>query len=237
MISVGVDIDRLGLMVVAGQPKTTAEYIQATSRVGRQLRWPGLVVTCFNVAKPRDRSHYERFGAYHDSFYRFVEAPSLTPFSGPALDRGLAATLVAMARFSDPALTPHDGAQALREHRAAAAGGVRALSRRAAAQASDAEAAERQAEAVRKRGDDLLDVWDDLVVRHRDEDGVATHYSRYDRRPRSSGGAAHLLHTVLDEDRPPPRSPAANFAAPTSMREVEASVHLWMRKLELGGQE
>jgi ATP-dependent helicase YprA (DUF1998 family) len=91
MISVGVDIDRLGLMVVAGQPKTTSEYIQASSRVGRQH--PGLVVTCFNVRRSRDRSHYERFTAYHESFYRCVEATSLTPFSGPALDRGTVATL------------------------------------------------------------------------------------------------------------------------------------------------
>ena len=101
MISVGVDINRLGLMVVAGQPKTTAEYIQASSRVGRQERWPGLVVTALNVHKPRDRSHYEHFTAYHESFYRFVEATSVTPFSGPALDRGLAGTLIAMTRLCD----------------------------------------------------------------------------------------------------------------------------------------
>ena len=103
MISVGLDITRLGLMVVLGQPKTCAEYIQATSRVGRDPERPGLVVTLLNVHRPRDRSHFERFEVFHQSFYRTVEATSVTPFSPRALDRGLAGTLVALARLGHAA--------------------------------------------------------------------------------------------------------------------------------------
>ncbi len=110
MISVGVDIDRLGLMTVTGQPKTTAEYIQATSRVGRQIWGPGLVVTIYNWSRPRDLSHYERFRHYHATLYRNVEAVSATPFSPRALDRGIRGTYVAMVRLGSDDWSPETAA-------------------------------------------------------------------------------------------------------------------------------
>ncbi|MEU7254395.1 helicase-related protein [Streptomyces rimosus] len=97
MLSVGVDVPRLGLMLMNGQPKTTAEYIQATSRVGRR-RVPGLIVTLFRSTKPRDRSHYESFGVYHRSLYRHVEPTSVTPWSMPSRNRALHAVLTILVR-------------------------------------------------------------------------------------------------------------------------------------------
>lgn len=96
MISVGVDINRLGTMVVHGQPKTTAEYIQASSRVGR--RDPGLVLTVYNSLRSRDLSHYERFVPYHQSLYRHVEPMSVTPFSTGALHKGLRGAFIGWLR-------------------------------------------------------------------------------------------------------------------------------------------
>jgi hypothetical protein len=99
MVSVGVDIKRLGLMIVAGQPKGTAEYIQASSRVGRNAKTPGLVCAVYNWVRPRDLSHYERFEHYHGTFYQHVEALSVTPFAARAIDRGLSAVLAALIRL------------------------------------------------------------------------------------------------------------------------------------------
>lgn len=108
MISVGVDVKRLGLMVVAGQPKATAEYIQATSRVGRTF--PGLVCTVFNWARPRDLSHYESFEHYHKTFYKHVEPLSVTPFSPGSLQRGLAGLLVSLVRLRSAEFNPNEAA-------------------------------------------------------------------------------------------------------------------------------
>ena len=110
MISVGVDVGRLNAMIVNGQPKNTAEYIQASSRVGREPDSAGIVFTMYNWTRPRDRSHYERFKAFHLAFYRHVESTSVTPYASRARDRALHAVLFAMARQSIAELSQDDSA-------------------------------------------------------------------------------------------------------------------------------
>ncbi len=129
MISVGVDVKRLGLMVVAGQPKATAEYIQATSRVGRSF--PGLVVTVFNWARPRDLSHYETFEHYHSTFYKHVEPLSVTPFSPGALQRGLAGLLVSMVRLRGTEFNANETASRISTSNPFVQDAIEAIARRA----------------------------------------------------------------------------------------------------------
>lgn len=108
MIAVGMDVDRLGLMVVTGQPKQNSEYIQATSRIGRT--YPGLVVTLYNPYRPRDLSHYENFTGYHSQLYRFVEGTTATPFSARARDRVMHAVIVSAMRLKYPNMATNSDA-------------------------------------------------------------------------------------------------------------------------------
>jgi helicase-like protein len=159
MISVGVDVRRLGLMVVAGQPKTTAEYIQATSRVGRSA--PGLVCTVFNWARPRDLSHYETFEHYHATFYQHVEALSVTPFAPRALDRGLAAVLVSLVRLAGEEYNENPRAAALDRQHPYVQRAVEAI----VARAQQVTGSNTVAAEVRQQLQALLDDWGHQALR------------------------------------------------------------------------
>ncbi len=102
IIEVGVDIDRLSLMTIVGQPKTTSQYIQVSSRVGRNVKKPGLVAITYSQSKPRDRSHYEQFRIYHQKLYAQVEPTSVTPFCPPTVDRVLHSLIVSYVRQRAP---------------------------------------------------------------------------------------------------------------------------------------
>jgi hypothetical protein len=228
MISVGLDIVRLGLMVVLGQPKTSAEYIQATSRVGRDPAKPGLVVTLLNVHKPRDRSHYERFCHYHGTFYRAVEATSVTPFAPRALDRALAAALVGLSRLRWSRLTPPAGAREIMSARQQLDEAAQVFALRAAMHDRQLDAAASTAlkDRVLHRCRELLDDWLN-IAKNLANNGVTLEYQR------ESGGAGtnRLLHEFLNPELANKSAVFRKFRANRSMRDVEASVDITVKNL------
>ncbi len=225
MISVGLDITRLGLMVVLGQPKMAAEYIQATSRVGRDDKRPGLVVTLLNLHRPRDRSHYERFEAWHRTFYRAVEATSVTPFSPRAIDRGIAAVTVSLARLGLADLTAPSHAALILNHRADLDYVADVIAERGEAHDRDLSAAEQEAlrTKLKARVKDLLDSWERIAAR-KHAIGAGLQYAS------EVGRAQPLLYQPLDPELRKQAPPAEKFKAQRSLRDVEPSVNLWLRR-------
>jgi ATP-dependent helicase YprA (DUF1998 family) len=211
MISVGLDVLRLGLMVVQGQPKTAAEYIQATSRIGRDHRRPGLVVVVLNLHKPRDRTHFEQFGTFHRSFYRAAEATSVTPWATRALDRALAAVIVAAARHLDPTLTPDAAVRELKNRPA-----TRAAVRDAIVARAPANAVAGGTVALAALVDGLLEAW----IETAEEQAAGGNLFGYAERK----SPHRLLHMPLEPELLNLSDRHRRFVAGRSMRDVEPTV-------------
>ena len=207
-------------MVVLNQPKTAAEYIQATSRVGRQLsdnpeeNKPGLVLVLLNPNRPRDRSHFELFPYWHQTFYRHVEATSCTPFASRAIDRGLPGVVVAMARHSDPQLSPPKGAMAADALQRIKEEIAEVLQNRCMATgAADNDHGQMLPTDVRERVIDLLEAWWKLTQQSEQK----LQYWTYEDKAAGAG----LLHTPLDTDRLYAGEGYRQFTTNWSLRDVE----------------
>ncbi|MFE9287517.1 helicase-related protein [Streptomyces olivaceus] len=207
MIAVGVDVDRLGLMAVMGQPQTTAEYIQATSRVGRAH--PGLVAVMLNSTRARDRSHYEGFQYFHSALYREVESTSVTPFSARARERGLHAVIVALARILIPAARPNDGAGAVESYADTLLNEVKPMLMGRVADVTPAET-----EAVSRGFDEFVEWW-------RKE---ASNHSGLLFEPQHGGRRVPSLLKAFDDES----DTAFGWSTLWSLRDVDAESALFM---------
>lgn len=221
MLQVGVDVQRLGLMLVVGQPKNTAEYIQASSRVGRDSARPGLVVSLGNWARPRDLAHFEQFRHYHDTFYKQVEALSVTPFSPTSLERGIdgllvSAVRVAQARLEDGLSPERDAGRIAAQHSAVVAITER-LKARVLAAAQD--------EGLAKKAGDLLvnrvDRWE-----RRARDAIQGRQRLVYERTGEGGKHLPLIISPENHRASVGSTSEAPFVIANSMREVQPEINI-----------
>ncbi|REE98985.1 DISARM system helicase DrmA [Thermomonospora umbrina] len=222
MLQVGVDVQRLGLMLVVGQPKNTAEYIQASSRVGRDPSdRPGLVVSLGNWARPRDLAHFEQFRHYHETFYAQVEALSVTPYSPTSLARGIDGLLVSAARVLQASVTGGLSAEReawrIKDQRGAVEAIIERLKKRIAAAARD--------ETATKRANDLLvnrlDRWAERAQRAAEKHKTLVY-------ERTGEGEKYLPLIISPENAKASvgGSLEAPFVIANSMREVQPEINL-----------
>ncbi|MPZ83332.1 MAG: helicase [Actinophytocola sp.] len=220
MLQVGVDVTRLGLMLVVGQPKNTAEYIQASSRVGRDPNRPGLVVSLGNWARPRDLAHFEQFRHYHETFYAQVEALSVTPFSVTSLERGLDGVLVSAARVLQAAqaqgLSPEHSAGRIEAERDFAVELIDALVSRVK-RASDEDSADR----ARHRLHNRLDQWTDRR-KYLADNRKSVVYERVT----DDGRHGPLMISAENARSLADSRDSAPFVVANSMREVQPEINL-----------
>lgn len=226
MLQVGVDVTRLGLMLVVGQPKNTAEYIQASSRVGRDAGRPGLVVTLGNWARPRDLAHYEAFRHYHETFYAQVEPLSVTPFSVTSLERGLAGVLVSAIRALEASeaegLSPEKRAWRIKD--VSASQRVEALIDKLVSRAVAASPDPLTESVVRQRLDAALGLWKKRQKSVSDVEGKSLAYERIRGADESNyapliRGAENLPSAAAAQTGPP-------FVIANSMREVQPEINI-----------
>ena len=212
MLGVGVDVKRLGLMAVNGQPKSTAEYIQATSRIGRF--YPGIVFTVLTWSRPRDLSHFETFEHYHATFYKHVEAQSVTPFSPRALDRGLTGTMVSCLRLGNENYNSNLGAGGMNSVSKTEVGGLKKVISERGGRVTGATGVARLAEGMVS---ERCDEW----VKEATRGGRRLGYEAGKKRREGEDDIAALL-------KRPGLLPWDRFTVPLSLREVEAGVRLIM---------
>ena len=226
MISVGLDIDRLGLMVVAGQPQNASEYIQATSRVGR--KHPGLVFVAFNSYRTRDVSHFENFEFFHRTLYSSVEATTATPYSPRARDRGAHGVLVSAARLLFPELREFDSAGSiLEQEQKIQTDIVDPLVKRAREITGEKSA---EATALENRLRKLVDEWVDFAKRN-EQLALSSEYGKM-RDPKTrtrSADDASLMVQAGTFDGPDRFSELPPWETLTSLRDVDSETHLVLR--------
>jgi hypothetical protein len=209
MISVGVDVPRLGLMLVNGQPKSTAEYIQASSRVGRGI--PGLIFTLYNFGRPRDVSHFEHFLAYHGAIYKSVEATSVTPWAPRARDKALHAVVAAAVRHLVQNMEDDDAAVDFDAALPTVKALINAIERRADSSSSGIEAVAAAA--------DLAAIVREWSQRSSDSRAAGTELIYWERKAPFGKTRPHLMASAEDGARPGKLA----WPTPNSMREVEPS--------------
>jgi hypothetical protein len=221
MLQVGVDVQRLGLMLVVGQPKNTAEYIQASSRVGRDADKPGLVVALGNWARPRDLAHYEQFRHYHETFYSQVEALSVTPYSPTSLERGIDGLLVSAARVMQApmvdGLSSERGAWRIKDQRTVLEGIVERLKARIVAAAQDDAAAKYASDRLVNR----IDRWAERAKR-------ADHMHKTLVYERTGDGDKYLPLIMSPENSKASVGSSSQppFVIANSMREVQPEINI-----------